>query len=419
MSETVVSVENLGKRYRIGVAEQHNKTFPDKILNIFRQPIKQFQQIRQLTSFSAVDGPDIIWALRNITFEVREGDIVGIIGRNGAGKTTLLKILSRIASPTEGAFELTGKISSLLEVGTGFHPELTGRENVYLNGAILGMKKEEIDRRSYEIIKFSGIERYLDTPVKRYSSGMRVRLAFSVAAHLNSDILLVDEVLAVGDLEFQKKCLGKMNEISKQNRTVLFVSHNIGTVRSLCTRGIYLVDGKIAKMGDINSVCNNYIKDIQTEKAVYSNNSIKVEVQLKGDKGNEFKEWRYLEWMIVEVTVESPQEISSPAVDLSFYSGAGNWIAAFRSDLMTDKFSGKRFKNFKMIFRFQNPGLTIPDCYLNVGVRNSKDYDRYGGDIYIALIKSAAVIPISKINLPRYHKSDTICYFPSEICTQI
>lgn len=205
-------------------------------------------------------GGDIVYSLRDVDFEIREGEAVGIIGKNGAGKSTLLKILSRITSPTAGRIHLRGRVASLLEVGTGFHAELTGKENIYLNGAIMGMRKREIDLRLDEIVDFSGVERYIDTPVKRYSSGMYVRLAFAVAAHLESEILIVDEVLAVGDQEFQKKCLGKMGEVSKgEGKTVLFVSHNMAAIKSLCSRGIYLQNGTLRKTGTVTDIISAYL----------------------------------------------------------------------------------------------------------------------------------------------------------------
>src|SRR5688500_2446954 len=208
-----------------------------------------------------VKGGDVVYSLQNISFEIKQGDAVGIIGRNGAGKSTLLKILSRITSPTAGRILLRGRVASLLEVGTGFHPELTGKENIYLNGAIMGMRKKEIDKKLDAIVDFSGVERYIDTPVKRYSSGMYVRLAFAVAAHLESEILIVDEVLAVGDAEFQKKCLGKMNEVSKgDGRTVLFVSHNMPSIKALCSNGIILKQGKMNFQGDVYSTIEKYFE---------------------------------------------------------------------------------------------------------------------------------------------------------------
>jgi lipopolysaccharide transport system ATP-binding protein len=259
---TAIKVENLSKIYRLG--ELGTGTISRDIERFVKTKIlKQedpFLKIGETNDRATKGESDIVYSLKDINFEIEQGDAVGIIGRNGAGKSTLLKILSRVTSPTTGKINIKGRVASLLEVGTGFHPELTGRENIYLNGAILGMRKHEIDRNLDEIIDFSGVERYIDTPVKRYSSGMYVRLAFAVAAHLESEILIVDEVLAVGDAEFQKKCLGKMGEVSKgEGRTVLFVSHNMDAVNKLCTKGILLGDGILNFSGDINQTILNYL----------------------------------------------------------------------------------------------------------------------------------------------------------------
>jgi lipopolysaccharide transport system ATP-binding protein len=249
-----ICVQGIGKRYRIGAKERAHRTLREAVVDLAAEPIRRLGRIRQSP------GPEeLIWALRNVTFEVQPGEVVGVIGRNGAGKSTLLKILSRITEPTEGRVELRGRVASLLEVGTGFHPELTGRENIYLNGTILGMKKAEIDRKFDEIVAFSEIEKFLDTPVKHYSSGMYVRLAFAVAAHLDPEILLVDEVLAVGDAAFQKKCLGKMGEAAKSGRTVLFVSHNISAIKKLTERSLYLEHGAVAADGRTDEVVQKYL----------------------------------------------------------------------------------------------------------------------------------------------------------------
>jgi lipopolysaccharide transport system ATP-binding protein len=247
-----ISVNNLCKQYKLGGPQEPYHTFRDAIVKSLKTPLKAFYKE------PAVEG---FWALKNVSFKVEQGEVVGIIGRNGAGKSTLLKILSRITAPTEGTIELHGRVGSLLEVGTGFHPELTGRENIYLSGSILGMKRQEIDDKLNNIVKFSEIEKFLDTPVKRYSSGMYVRLAFAVAAHLEPEILLVDEVLAVGDATFQKKCLGKMGEVAKEGRTVLFVSHNMGAIASLCNRVIYLSNGKIIEDNSSNLTISKYMHD--------------------------------------------------------------------------------------------------------------------------------------------------------------
>ncbi|KFC23236.1 ABC transporter ATP-binding protein [Epilithonimonas lactis] len=256
-----IKAENISKQYRLG--EVGTGTISHD-LNRFWARLRgkedPFLKIGESNDRSQKGESDYVWSLKDINFEIEKGDAVGIIGRNGAGKSTLLKLLSRVTKPTTGHFEVDGRIASLLEVGTGFNPEMTGRENIFLNGAILGMRKHEIKRKFDEIVDFSGVERYIDTPVKRYSSGMYVRLAFAVAAHLESEILIVDEVLAVGDAEFQKKCLGKMGDVSKgEGRTVLFVSHNMGAVQSLCNKGILLENGNLSTLNTMEKVIQNYL----------------------------------------------------------------------------------------------------------------------------------------------------------------
>ncbi|MFA6362445.1 polysaccharide ABC transporter ATP-binding protein [Methanoregula sp.] len=252
-----IRVSHLSKQYKLGGPQEPYHTLRDAIVNSLKAPLKVFHKTPPVEGF---------WALKDVSFDVEQGEVVGIIGRNGAGKSTLLKILSRITSPTEGTVELHGRVGSLLEVGTGFHPELTGRENIYLSGSILGMKRREIDAKLDDIVKFSEIEKFLDTPVKRYSSGMYVRLAFAVAAHLEPEILLVDEVLAVGDAAFQKKCLGKMGEVAKEGRTVLFVSHNMGAIGELCSRGIVLTSGIKTFEGQAKFAVDTYLKGINDTK---------------------------------------------------------------------------------------------------------------------------------------------------------
>ncbi len=263
MSNTVIKVENISKQYRLGevgtgtISHDLNRWWAK-----MRGKEDPFLKIGETNDRTTSKGSsDYVWALKDINFDIQQGDAVGIIGRNGAGKSTLLKILSKTTTPTTGSIKIKGRIASLLEVGTGFHPEMTGRENIFLNGAILGMRKKEIARKFDEIVDFAGVERYIDTPVKRYSSGMYVRLAFAVAAHLESEILIVDEVLAVGDAEFQKKCLGKMGEVSKgEGRTVLFVSHNMAAVKSLCNRTILLENGLLKSEGDTERIVLEYLK---------------------------------------------------------------------------------------------------------------------------------------------------------------
>ncbi|WP_244214358.1 ABC transporter ATP-binding protein [Pedobacter jejuensis] len=258
---TAIKVENLSKAYQLGQIGTGtiSRDLERWYANI-RGKEDPFLKVGESNNQNTKSESNIVWSLKDINFEIEQGDAVGIIGRNGAGKSTLLKILSRVTAPTTGKISGRGRIASLLEVGTGFHPELSGRENIFLNGAILGMRKKEIQRKLEEIVNFAGIERYLDTPVKRYSSGMYVRLAFAVAAHLESEILIVDEVLAVGDAEFQKKCLGKMSDVSKgEGRTVLFVSHNMDAILKLCGTGILLHNGNILSKGNIANVCDQYM----------------------------------------------------------------------------------------------------------------------------------------------------------------
>ena len=261
MSQVAIRVEGLGKRYRLGQQVGY-KTLREALFLASHTPTRvigeRLLRMRHAPPATSHE-PNHIWALKDVSFEVKRGEAIGIIGRNGSGKSTLLKILSRITAPTEGCVEIHGRVGSLLEVGTGFHPELTGRENIYLNGAIIGMRKAEIERRFDEIVAFAEIEKFLDTPVKRYSSGMYVRLAFAVAAHLEPDVLIVDEVLAVGDAEFQRKCLGKMQDVTGEGRTVLFVSHNMGTVSELCERAILLRDGCLVEDGPTRKVTSHYL----------------------------------------------------------------------------------------------------------------------------------------------------------------
>lgn len=268
-NDIAIKIENLSKCYRIGLKEELHDSFASAIFDFIKSPLKNYRKYRSLYKFEDIrpdfnqnsnpNPPDMIWALRGISFQVRQGETLGIIGKNGAGKSTLLKILSRITDPTTGHAEIRGRVSTLLEVGTGFHPELTGRENIFLNGTILGMTKKEVDRKFDEIVDFSGVEKFIDTPVKRYSSGMKLRLAFSVAAHLEPEILMIDEVLAVGDAAFQSKCIKKMQEVAKHGRTVLFVSHNMGAIRKLCSRAILLDSGSLQLDADISQVIKQHM----------------------------------------------------------------------------------------------------------------------------------------------------------------
>jgi lipopolysaccharide transport system ATP-binding protein len=267
MEQIAIRVENLGKQFSIGASQSGYKTFREVAVDAFLGPFRRMRSLARGHSAGASDLNDTIWALRDVGFEIRHGEVVGIIGHNGAGKSTLLKILSRITEPTSGFVEVHGRVGSLLEVGTGFHQELTGRENIFLNGAILGMRKAEIERKFDQIVDFAEIDRFLDTPVKHYSTGMQTRLGFAVAAHLDPEILLVDEVLAVGDIGFQNKCLGKMEGVAKSGRTVLFVSHNMAAVTRLCGRALLLRGGKLVEMGDAREMAQVFARSLRGRSA--------------------------------------------------------------------------------------------------------------------------------------------------------
>lgn len=315
MGKVVIKAENISKQYRLGLVG--TGTVRDDLKRWWynvRGNEDPFLKIGEANNRAVKGESDYVWSLRDINFEINQGDSIGIVGRNGAGKSTLLKILSQVTQPTTGKIYSKGRIASLLEVGTGFHPEMTGRENIYLNGAILGMRKEEITRKFDEIVAFSGVERYIDTPVKRYSSGMYVRLAFAVAAHLESEILIVDEVLAVGDAEFQKKCLGKMNDVSKgEGKTILFVSHNLDAVKKLCTKGILLHDGQLIQTGTVDETLNTYLKfnaaNESASKLIYESDSTKqaqiLKVELKDQNNNSVVEYFTDQDCFVHITIKN------------------------------------------------------------------------------------------------------------------
>lgn len=329
MIDIAVRVENLGKRYRIGGSQERYKTLRDTLVSNVSAPIRRICNPGHTSR-----NLETIWALKDVSLEVKHGEVIGIIGCNGAGKTTLLKILSRITEPTEGRVEIHGRVGSLLEVGTGFHPELTGRENIYLNGAILGMKRAEINRKFDEIVEFAEIEKFLDTPVKRYSSGMYVRLAFAVAAHLEPEILLVDEVLAVGDAAFQKKCLGKMGDMAKHGRTVLFVSHNMGAVRGLCMRAIWIDLGQIVVDADTESTISSYLdsigrKGFEAEARDRSDHKIQIKrVVLKNGKGMPSTEFAPGDNLTVEIHYYAAHRFLKPNFWIGIVSQYGPMVGA-------------------------------------------------------------------------------------------
>ena len=392
MSDIVISVENLSKRYLIGhqAAEpEHYKVLRDVIakeVRNFARKAADFVHGRQIVQGDKVEE---FWALSGVSFEVKNGEVVGIIGRNGAGKSTLLKILSRITEPTSGRARLCGRVGSLLEVGTGFHPELTGRENISLNGAILGMAQSDIRRKFEEIVAFADLEKFIDTPVKRYSSGMYVRLAFAVAAHLEPEILIVDEVLAVGDIEFQRKCLGKMSQVAKAGRTVLFVSHNQIALRSLCTHGIVLRNGIATPKQNITSALEHYSSERETKMAsswTRSENSESpvhfdsIDVSINGEQPKLTLECTcIIEW---ERTTR-PAMIDVDVMDQ-------NSIAIMQAQPRYEAFIGGDPGTYHVDLNIDVPPL-VPGTYgvdFWIGPNNSETYDRIQGKLYIEVVES-------------------------------
>jgi lipopolysaccharide transport system ATP-binding protein len=327
MSDTAIVVENLGKRYIIGQHKEGVDGMRHVLEGIVRSP-GAWLKSRQDAKLKQVD----FWALRNVSLRINQGEVVGIIGRNGAGKSTLLKLLSRITVPTEGRFRINGRTASLLEVGTGFHQELTGRENIFLNGAILGMAHAEIAQKFDQIVDFSEIEGFLDTPVKRYSSGMFIRLAFAVAAHLEPEVLIVDEVLAVGDAAFQKKCLGKMESFAQTGRTILFVSHNMDAIRSLCQRGIWLKGGQIHQDGPVEEISDAYFESISNETNLSLANpayGLKIiKVTLRNHRGEEVRQLQPGESLTVEISYEADKRIARPVIALGIIGVGGSCFTA-------------------------------------------------------------------------------------------
>jgi lipopolysaccharide transport system ATP-binding protein len=375
MSKPIIKVENLSKAYQIGqigsgtLSKDLERFWQTKILGN-EDP---FLKIGETNDRSKRGTSNIVWSLKDINFEINQGDAVGIIGKNGAGKSTLLKLLSRVTSPTTGEIRVKGRIASLLEVGTGFHPELSGRENIYLNGAILGMRKKEITRKLDEIIDFSGVERYIDTPVKRYSSGMYVRLAFAVAAHLESEILIVDEVLAVGDAEFQKKCLGKMGDISKgEGRTVLFVSHNMAAVQNLCNKGIVLENGQIAFQGASDTSIQEYLKNSANIKSLkdYQQRSGTGKVKIVNAiiyGENKFLEPQLGQPFHIEFEIDNPDQIDTSKFrfDLKIDDNLGQRLI-WLSDSIFEKPVIQNFN--KVIFKIEKLTLNQGGYYISTDI---------------------------------------------------
>ena len=408
MSQFAIKAENLSKRYRIGYEKQTRDTLAEVFSDWVTRPIRNFRRLRSLTDFKQANEEiqNIIWALRDVSFEIKQGEVIGVIGQNGAGKSTLLKILSQITYPTGGKVELNGRVSSLLEVGTGFHPELTGRENVYLNGTILGMSRGEIDRKFDEIVDFSGVSKFIDTPVKFYSSGMGVRLAFSVAAHLEPEILLIDEVLSVGDAAFQKKSIGKMEQVSQEGRTVLFVSHNMGAVRSLCTRGLLLEGGKLIVDDKVDHALNTYLssKDVSTAgrlgwsvaEAPQDKELILFGIEIKSEDGEVKTTFPIDEGFEICIHYEILEEVKNLRINLRFKTTMGETVfATYEDSQIQEGFNRKPGKytafckippnilndlSYRIFIGFDSPGykVLIPGKeYLEVDIIDTSDGYRY------------------------------------------
>jgi lipopolysaccharide transport system ATP-binding protein len=363
--ETVIQMENISKAYRLG--QIGTGTLAHDLHRWWckaRGKEDPYLKIGEQNDRTLAGGSNVVWSLKDINSDIKRGDAVGIIGRNGAGKSTLLKLLSRITAPTTGQIKVHGRIASLLEVGTGFHPELSGKENIFLNGAILGMRKHEIKRKFDEIVDFSGVGRYIDTPVKRYSSGMYVRLAFAVAAYLESEILIVDEVLAVGDAEFQRKCLGKMGEVSKgQGRTVLFVSHNMSAVSTLCNTGIYLKNGNLIKTGEIQNVISGYLGDVENfERQNWSGNEGNMEFRIyktivyPADKVNGFHTATDI---FIEIHGEALQPVTDLVMGFRLWSQYETELAYILHD--DDEVEHRPFAPQKFVKCFKIPANTLAE----------------------------------------------------------
>jgi lipopolysaccharide transport system ATP-binding protein len=416
MSNTVVKVENLSKKYIIGHQQEQNTTLRELIANSTKSLFQTFQRNK-----SPIVNPNSeeFWALKDVSFGIEQGDRLGIIGRNGAGKSTLLKILSRVVEPTNGSIRIKGRVSSLLEVGTGFHPELTGRENISLNGAILGMSKAEIDRKFDEIVAFAEVEKFLDTPVKRYSSGMYVRLAFSVAAHLEPEILIVDEVLAVGDAQFQKKCLGKMETVGKEGRTIIFVSHSMGAISTLCDKVIFLEKGSVREIGDVDKVANIYLSEL-FNNAVDDLSQLRLpgmgkeiffsDIQLVSDNESNLLFGENLSFIL---TVRSIINMNNLILGVSFFNNAGNCVGS----LLTEEiFSIGADEVISVSLKISNTNLAPGSYYASFGLGQKDTQMQFDG---VVGKPNFQILPISLEKLQSVSNWNStwgnICFRESEL----
>lgn len=365
--DIIIRAENVGKRYTLGQSSGTGgyRKFSDTLIDAAKNPLRWFQQSSLSTQPSQKD----FWALRDLSFDIHQGEVVGIIGRNGAGKSTLLKLLSRITEPTTGRITLNGRVASLLEVGTGFHPELTGRENIFLNGAILGMGKVEIKKCFDEIVEFAEVEQFLDTPVKRYSSGMYVRLAFAVAAHLESEVLIVDEVLTVGDVKFQKKCLGRIEDVTRTGRTVLLVSHQMEVIKRLATTGLLLNKGSLAMQGGVDEVVKRYLSDADT------NQTLKVVPGIAGFQEVVIDQQRLNEGDLeVRLRFSSPEVILEPTIGLVVHGVTGAPICGSNTRMHPGGYTAKPTREGEVTFSLAKVPLVSGEytlsLWLNDGAGN-------------------------------------------------
>ncbi len=401
MSDVVIKVENLGKQYCLG--EIGSGTLAGDFKNWVKKISgkKDTFEIGENDRTQQAKKGDVVWAVKDVNFEVKQGEVIGIIGKNGAGKSTLLKMLSRVTAPSIGNIKVKGRIASLLEVGTGFHPDLTGRENIFLNGAILGMTKSEIRSKFDEIVEFSGVSRYIDTPVKRYSSGMYVRLAFAVAAHLEPEILIVDEVLAVGDVEFQRKCLGKMKDVSGQGRTVIFVSHNMGAVKSLCTTGIVMKNGTVDFAGNINDCVTQYLKIntsdnegdvVISQKGIGTGEAKITRLQLLNNEGTTSESVLYKSPIRMRFYIHSSIDIPQVNADVKLCNKDGS-ILFHALNLFSHKpLSLQKGEN---IFEVEIDNQLLPGSFLaTVGIHNASTMltiDYHENILSFEIIKAAEI----------------------------
>jgi len=393
LPDIAISVRGVGKTFHVATTQARVTTLGELISQKIRNP------------FSGSPKSSKFEALRDVSFEVKRGEVLGIVGHNGAGKSTLLKILSQITPPTTGEIDLKGRVGSLLEVGTGFHPELTGRENIYLNGAILGMSRREIDREFDNIVAFAETEQFLDVPVKRYSSGMYVRLAFAVAAHLKPDILIVDEVLAVGDLAFQRKCLGKMDEVAtREGRTVLFVSHQMAAVQQLCTECLLMEKGRVAARGSATEITGRYLDSASAPKRQEQNADANflMHVTATNAMGEPTRLWRYGETLCIEADVTSRKLLWKPAVDLAFYDTSRRRLFAIQSDRLSESLNQCEGR---WVFRceIENPGFTLGEILIDAGLRE-------GSGEYLVLQLDTVRISTDVGSLPEGASNDGLVY---------